>query len=62
MQAGAGNPNRGSPDSYRDQVPAGMSEARRGFCQSGYKFSELYECRGTILIVGGFEVKVLLFY
>ena len=53
MQAGAGNPNRG-----RVQVPAGMSEARRGFCQSGYRFSELYECRVTILIAGRIQVML----
>jgi len=27
------------------------SEARRGFCQSGHKLSEVYECRGTRFIV-----------
>ena len=41
MQAGAGNTNRGSPDSYRDQVPAGMSEARRGFCRPGTSFMSI---------------------
>jgi len=33
MQAGAGNPNRG-----RVLVPAGMNEARRGFCHPGTSF------------------------
>ena len=45
MQAGAGNPNRG-----RVLVPAGMNEARRGFCRHGTNFIELYEFRGTSLI------------
>ena len=48
MKAGAGNPNRG-----RVLVPAGMNEARRGFCRPGTKFCELYECRGTSLIGAG---------
>ena len=33
MQAGAGNPNRG-----RVLIPAGMNEARRGFCRPGTNF------------------------
>jgi hypothetical protein len=45
MEAGAEKLSRG-----RVLVPAGMSEAWRGFCRPGARFCEVYVFRGTRFI------------
>ena len=39
-------------------LKAAVNEPWRMFLQSGYKLSELHECRGTRLIGGRLQVKV----
>ena len=53
VEAGAESPHR-----VRVPVPAGKSEAWRGFCHPGTRLFEVYECRGTRFMTTRSQVKV----